>query len=129
MRRTTWLTAALAQALIAAGGCSSSSSSAGGSSYPPTCKNPSPAEETSPSCLSCQQSHCESQIATFESNCQAWLSCYSGCDCNDTTCVQGCYPKYTGGTCIQAGVAPLNMCDEQECESQCLPPIADAGGG
>jgi hypothetical protein len=121
MTRNVWLTGAAGATLIAIGACSSSS----GGNAPPTCKNPSGTGDSSAACASCEESHCGSQLATYESKCQAYLSCYTGCDCSDSKCLQGCYGQMDP-TCGQAAT-PFAACAVQSCASQCS--AADAGGG
>jgi hypothetical protein len=56
-------------------------------------------------------------VASVESACGAYVSCYEGCECSDLTCLQGCLAKIDS-TCESAD-SPLETCIMQSCSSQC----------
>jgi hypothetical protein len=113
-------------AAIALGvGCSSSSGS-GNNPSPPTCKGATgSAGPGSTACSSCTQGSCGSQIASVETACTAYVSCYSGCQCSDLTCISGCLSKIDS-TCQNAYV-PLASCLSQKCSSPCAGTTPDGG--
>jgi hypothetical protein len=126
MKKTIGFAVAACAALLALAACSSSSS--GNGSSVPTCKNPMSSGAGSATCNSCLQSKCSSQIANVETSCQAYVSCYSGCDCSDTNCLLTCAQTKIDATC-QNAAAPEGMCLQQNCSNECTVVImVDAGG-
>jgi len=117
--------AAIVLAFVA---CSSSSNdnNAGGAS-PTSCQGPPAATGPgSDACSACAQISCGSQLSSVGSSCGAYVTCYSGCQCSDFTCIQGCLNRIDD-TCRSA-YGPLAICLSQSCPSPCAPP-ADGGAG
>ncbi|HEY1697849.1 MAG TPA: hypothetical protein VGG39_37065 [Polyangiaceae bacterium] len=109
------------------GGGSSSggigSSSGVGSSSGGSCL----ATAMNPTCWSCLQGSCGSELGTFESDCSAYVDCVCPGGTYDACNATTCEPQITGvcGTSAQA----VATCETQSCESACVQSGSSSGAG
>jgi hypothetical protein len=100
------------------GACKAPPGDGGSAAWIPNCASPSASQSsTYTACSTCDQAHCESDVASALTSCTAYYACYKACACSDLICLAGCSADSTAA-CAVAG-ATLSGCQTLNCALEC----------
>jgi len=99
-------------------------SGAHGDASADSCKNPTATELA---CGACDETMCKSDVTAAQAACASFYTCFAGCDCSSTSCIDGC--AVAAPSSCQTALETLNSCQSSKCSSACSGSGKDAGGG
>jgi len=98
-------------------------SGAHGDASADSCKNPTATELA---CGACDETMCKSDVTAAQAACASFYTCFAGCDCSSTSCIDGC--AVAAPSSCQTALETLNSCQSSKCSSACSGSGKDAGG-